>query len=131
MGEQIKLPALNAFEDRLSVLVQGEWSGQRIAQTLTVDYWLMCEESPHIEADDVQVLQLWGADGKALLDYFGVWKLSPHGGYLARAAAAAVAGAISEDCRQQADEWLGYEGWPGGADFAGNLHQMTIIRGVL
>jgi hypothetical protein len=131
MGEQIKLPALQPFEDRLQVLVQGEWNGQRIAETLTVDYWLMAEESPAIEADDVQVLQLWDAAGNALLDFDGAWKLSERDGYLAQIAAFAVAGAISEGCRQQADEWLGYEGWPGGADFAGNSHQMTLLRGVL
>jgi hypothetical protein len=127
MGEQIKLPALAPFEDRLSVLVQGEWSGQRIAQTMIVDYWLMAEESPDIEADDVQVLQLWDAAGNALLSDDGGWSVTERDGYMARIAAFAVAGAIAEDCRQKADE----QGWHGGADFAGNSNQMTILRGVL
>ena len=125
MGEQIKLPELAPFEDRLTRLVQGEWNGIRIAQTLTIDYWLMGEESTEIEADDVQVLQLWDAAGNPLLPDDGRWDVSERDGYMARAAAAAVAGAIAEDCRQKADEWIG------GADFCGNSHQMTILRGVL
>lgn len=131
MGEQIKLPELAPFEDRLTVLVQGEWNGQRIAQTLTADYWLMCEESPDIEADDVQVLQLWDAAGNPLLSDDGGWPVTERDGYMARIAAFAVAGVIAEDCRRKADEWLGYDGRPGGADFCGNSHQMTIIKGIL
>ena len=42
-----------------------------------------------------------------------------------RIPSAAVAGAIAEDCREKADEWIG------GADFCGNSHQMTIMSGGL
>lgn len=131
MAESIKLPELAPFEDRLTVLVQGEWNGVRIAQTVTVDYCLDGYESPEIEAHHIQVMQVYDECGVELLHYDGAWKLSEHDGYIARCAAAAVAGAIAEDCRQRADEWIGCEGWPGGADFAGNSHQMTLLRGAL
>ena len=96
---------------RVTVLLQGEWAGRRIAETVTADYWLTCAVSPDLCADDVAVCGLWDANGSDLLCGEGenYSDLPPRIAYLYRAACSAVAGAVVMDADD--GEWLGWDAW--------------------
>lgn len=97
---------------RITVLLQGEWAGHRIAQTVTADYWLTCAASVDLSADDVAVCGLWSAGGVDMLDGEGESypDLSPRIAYLYRIACFAVAGAIVQDLEDEV--WIGWDAWP-------------------
>lgn len=97
---------------RITVLLQGELAGHRIAETATVDYWLLREVSPDLCADDVVVCGLWDANGSDLLCGEGenYPDLSPRIAYLYRIACFAVAGAVVIDAEDS--EWMGWDAWP-------------------
>lgn len=98
---------------RVTVLLQGEWMGHRIADTATADYWLTCAVSPYVCADDVAVCGLWGAGGSDLLCGEGenYPDMSPRIAHLYGVACAAVAAAVVADLDD--GEWLGWDAWPG------------------
>lgn len=124
------LPALGKHTQRELLTLQGEWNGQRIDCAAWVDYEIANDMGEHTQAEDIAVVGLWGELGGDLLAGYGedgTEKMPPYYAYMYQCAAAAAAGHVS----LVEIENVGYEGWIGGIDFAGNSNQMGLARGGL
>lgn len=125
------LPALERGYKREALNLQGEWMGQRINCAAWVDYEVLVERSLRIEADDINVVGLWGALGEDMLEGYGEDgpdAMPPYFAYLYRCAQRAAAGHEYALAVSELAEWRDSQDWCGGRDFAGNSHQMTVLR---